>query len=195
MSYTLSYHEFMGQFAPYHVPELLKQLFELEQQDSDNALAEGFYLRCFDKSGLQRYCSNPTFPDSFIEFAQATYTGSSYAFWLIANDLEHCPIVTFGDEGGILVIAQNFQELLLLLTFDTEPIVLWDRAFYYRSNAEKPERKRSMRHVVYLSWISERLQLGPVATNEMSNSITEAAQEKYQSGLNDFLKLNGIEVD
>jgi len=60
MCYIRSYNDFVAQFAPHQPPELLLLLFMLEQQDPDKVLAEGFYLRCMDKSGLRGYMSPET---------------------------------------------------------------------------------------------------------------------------------------
>lgn len=195
MSTPLSYPDFTAQFAPHSMPALLQQLFELEQRQPDKVLAEGFYLRCIvqDQSGIRSYSTNPAFAASFIEFANASYTGSTYACWLIADTLELCPIVAFGDEGGIRVVAENLSQLLHLLTYDAEPMIDWESATYYRDEDES-DRPHSDRRDEFTHWVKEQLQLNPVTTYEEAVAIVSTAETKYQQRLNEFLAQNGIEL-
>lgn len=45
-----------------------------------DTFSNGFYLNEYNKTGLKTYSDNPDFYNSFIEFAKANGSGSSYAF-------------------------------------------------------------------------------------------------------------------
>lgn len=190
----LSWENFAAQFAPHQVPALLQQFFNLEQRDPGELLADGFYLDCIDKTGIETYSTNPDFAASFIEFAHANCSGSTYAYWLIADSPEQCPIIAFGDEGGVRVIAESLPQLLHLLTYDTEIFIEWDQAFYYR-NEDDSEREQSERRDELVQWVMTNLNLEPITTNEEANAIIEAAAGKYQHQLDEWLRKYGIEID
>lgn len=190
----LSWEAFAAQFAPHQVPALLQQFYDLEQRDPEKVLAEGFFLDCIGKTGIATYSTNHAFTSSFIEFAKANYTGSTYAYWLIADSLEECPIVAFGDEGGVRAIAESLPQLLHLLTYDTEISIDWEQAYYYRDENDD-ERGQSERHDELVQWIKTSLGLGPITTNEEADTIIEAAAGKYQRRLDEWLRKHGIEID
>lgn len=190
----VSWEAFAAQFAPHQVPVLLQQFFNMEQRDPGEILAEGFSLACIDKTGIETYSTDPGFAASFIEFAQANYSGSTYAYWLIADSPEQCPIIAFGDEGGVRVVAESLPQLLHLLTYDTEVFIDWEQAFYYR-NKNDSEREQSERHDELVQWVKNHLSLYPITTNEEANAITEAAAAKYQHRLDEWLRKHEIKID
>jgi hypothetical protein len=108
-------------FAKYgkRPPVALKKLLDFESEFG-NDYAEGFELEFGDKPSSGSWSSEKGFSDSFVGFATADGSGSFYAFWIVDEDLEKCPIVAFGNEGEAHVVAENMLQLIRLLTCDTE---------------------------------------------------------------------------
>jgi hypothetical protein len=96
------------------VPEL-NLLWELQDWAGFEAYAQGFGLARFgDQSGLRAgWTEDDDALARLIPFAQATGTGSEYAFWRVDDrtDIGSLPVVVFGDEGGELVMARNVGDL------------------------------------------------------------------------------------
>ncbi|WP_300978390.1 hypothetical protein [Flavobacterium sp.] len=182
----LSLQKFKAQFGKHTVPADLLQLYDFGKKHGHYNYSENFYLGNFDKRGLKTYSKNGTFINAFIEFAGANGTGSSYGFWVLNEDLNECPVVIFGDEGGIQVIAGNFRQLLQLLSFDHEPSVSYDEvSFYFDEEDEDYEHSES--HEEYVLWLQLNFGLQPITTDEETELIIEKAQQKYQKQLNEFI--------
>lgn len=170
-------NEYSRNFTGFEMPRILKQLVEFDNSlPPGEAFSQGFEFGNYeDKLGVKTYSAEPDFYNNLIEFAWATAGGSTYAFW-IRNDnknLEHAPIVVFGGEGGVHVVAVNLLALLQILTFDTEPMVSWDRVYYYKSEDDEP----SERHNNYTAWLAKHF--GIEKTNN-ADVIVADAQRKYQ---------------
>lgn len=175
MERLLTYDKFSAQFGKYEIPGPLKALFEFESQFSlEQSFSEGFYLEDVDKSGLRTWSENEEFLDNIIEFASANYTGSSYAFWKINDDLNVCPIVVFGDEGGCHIVAENILGLMQLLTYDTEVSVDYDQVYFYKNEDDYQESENLS---AYINWLKQNFNLDLTENPEL---IIEKAQEKYK---------------
>jgi hypothetical protein len=183
--------KFREQFGTHKVPALLEDLFRFGQTYGAESYSECFYLSANDKTGIKTWSEEPEFYNAFIEFATANGSGSFYTFWLQQHDLEDCPIVVFGDEGGIHVVAANIRELLQLLTFDREISVDFDAACFYKDEDETYE---SPEQAAYADWLQTKLNLNPVTSNAAADLIIAAAKDKHQLQLNEFLKRYGIEI-
>lgn len=177
--------EFRNQFGSYKIPDSLEKLLFFSNEVDFDTFSDGFYLDEYNKTGLKTYSDNPDFYNSFIEFAKANGSGSSYAFWLIDDDLENCPIVVFGDEGGIFVVAENVVQLIHLLTFDTE-ISIYRNAYFYRDENDD-DYEESDTHYEFVDWVENNFSIQKIETNEQADVITEKASASYQAKLNDFL--------
>ena len=129
-------NRFPEQFGTHKIPAILEDLFHFEQEHGMESYSECFYLSANDKTGIMTWSEDPEFYNAFIEFAAANGSGSFYTLWLLEDDLDNCPVVVFGDEGGIHVVAANIRELLQLLTFDREISVDFDDAYFYKDEDE-----------------------------------------------------------
>ena len=164
---------------------LPQELLLLRQFDQDlkEAYSEGFELLENPGSAMLRsYSVNETFLASLIEFANASASGSTYAFW-IANDknLSTAPIVLFGDEGGYHIVAKNIRELLAILTFDAEPMVDWERVFYYKGKAyvESPLKNK------FRDWLLSTFQIKAV---DDPGAIVKNAQTSHSEEFQTWMK-------
>jgi hypothetical protein len=184
-------NDFSVQFGESKIPNDLIKLFEFEYQLGNQFYSESFYMHSIDKTGLKTWSENEEFYNQFIEFAKANGTGSSYAYWLIDDDLNNCPIVVFGDEGGVHIVAENTSKLIQLLTYDVEISVDHENIYYYKYEEDYQE---SENREEYLDWVKENFGYDPILTKEETESIINEAKEKYQIKLNEFLWKFNIET-
>lgn len=160
------------------IPSELEKLINFQNNNS----SFGNYSECFgvgidDKSGLKTWSEENSFLDKLYPFAQANGSGSFYAIWNDGTDkpINKMPIVVFGDEGGVHVVAENMLQLLHLLTFDTEISVDFDEAYFYKDqdNYEESEDLNE-----FLNWLKEDYGLNQI---QEPDDIIHTAQEKYKN--------------
>ncbi|MNY33606.1 hypothetical protein D3C86_1678910 [compost metagenome] len=136
-----------------------------------------------DHSGISSWSEDPAFLERILPFAQANGSGSIYAFWKHGSeDLSHYPVVVFGDEGGVHVVAENFREFLRLLTYDTEISVDFDEVYFYKDD----DYEESEDHEAYMDWLKEKVNLDVEADPE---AIITSAQQKYKSDFDAWFQL------
>lgn len=189
---SFSLEEFAVQFGNYKLPEDLVKLYEFEQEHGVESYSECFGLTITEeKTGIKTWSEEEEFYNSFIEFAGANGSGSSYAYWLIDKDLNNCPIVVFGDEGGVHVVAENTRKLIQLLTLDTEISVDFDSAYFYKDEEyyEESENKEE-----FQEWVKEQFGFDAIESNEEADEIVAQAKRKYKQKFNDFLVKFDIEI-
>jgi hypothetical protein len=189
---SFSLEEFAVQFGSYKVPEDLVKLYEFEQEHGVESYSECFGLTITEeKTGIKTWSEEEEFYNSFIEFAGANGSGSSYAYWLIDKDLNNCPIVVFGDEGGVHVVAESTRKLIQLLTLDTEISVDFDSAYFYKDEEyyEESENKEE-----FQEWVKEQFGFDAIESNEEADEIVAQAKRKYKQKFNDFLVKFDIEI-
>ena len=165
-------------------PVALKKLLGFESEVG-NDFSNGFRLEFRDKSSLKSWFPEENFPDSFIEFAVANGSGSTYAFWLVDEDLEKCPIAAFGDEGGIHIVAENMLQLIHLLTYDAEISISHNEAHYCRfedEDFERPDRPE------FLKWAKAYFGVDPIETGGEAGETIRAAKEKFGKKFGKFLE-------
>lgn len=183
--------EFRKQFGKHTLPITLEKLIYFSNEVDFDTFSDSFFLNEYDKTGLKTYSDHPDFYNSFIEFARANGSGSSYAFWLIDEDLEKCPIVVFGDEGGIFVVAENLIQLIHLLTFDTE-ISIYKNAYFYRDEDDE-DYEESDTHFEFVDWVEKEFGLSKIENIQQADAITKNASSIYQIKLDAFLTTFGID--
>jgi hypothetical protein len=191
---TITYENFAIQFGNHPVPKDLKLLFEFEKMYGTENFSECFYLTINDKSGLKSWFDNEQYVQSFTEFATANGSGSTYAYWHVESDIESCPIVVFGDEGGLHVVADSTVELIHLLTLDIEISVDHDAVSFYKEEDEDDEdeyNEPSPYKEEFGAWAQTNFGLKALETTKEAESIVENAQVKYQEKLNAFIKSFG----
>ncbi len=82
------------------------------------------------------------------------------------------PVVIFGDEGGVHIVAENILQLLHLLTYDTEITVDFDSAYFYRDEEDYEESEDLSE---YLKWMAGDYGLAQI---EEPDELIKAAQDK-----------------
>ena len=166
------------------MPIELKKLFEFENK-SDEMYSESFYLYASDKDEFQYYFDfdekkSKEYTENILVFAKADGTGGFLAFWLEENkkEIKNAPIINYGSEGDIQVVAKNIRELMRILTFDVE---LADGGCYkYEEDYEESPRKQE-----YINWLKKEFNIEPVeeiedGESEIIKSIIMNAQKTYK---------------
>jgi hypothetical protein len=174
--------EFAQNFRGYNIS---KELIFLRQfQDKFPDYSQGFYLIVDDKSGIKTCSENEEFLECLMPFAQANGTGSIYAIWNDGSDklLDELPIIVFGDEGGVHIVAENVLQLMQMLTFDSEIYVDFDQVYFYK---EEDDYEESADNDSYKNWLKEHFNVDPV---EDPNKIIETAQQKYKASFGNWFR-------
>ncbi|TPN80751.1 hypothetical protein [Aquimarina algicola] len=188
---------FLKLFNPTELTETIKKL--AKKQLSDKIwIANGFELSSSRYDDLKYMILDEEkcrkYKNSFLIFAQATHSGSSYAFYK-KPDAENCdewPVIVMGDEGGCVVLAENIFGLMRFLTLNyVQPYInsldyqdfnlFLDDEIDYDSEPSNEEYKK---------WIKKDFGLEVVLTIEQAKEeIITPAINKYQSILNPIFEI------
>lgn len=174
--------EFKQNFNDY---DLTSELTDLKYfQDKHLNYSDGFYLLADDKTGIKTWSEDKSFVDRLMPFAQANGSGSIYAIWNDGtnNKINELPIVVFGDEGGVHIVAENIFQLMQILTFDTEIMVDFDQASFYK---DEHAYKESKQNSLYKNWLKENYKLDPVID---PNKIIVGAQNKHKVAFDNWFR-------
>ena len=181
----MNIEEFKKNWGPSPIPTELEQLIYFQTNKS----AFEFYSRGFgvivdDKGGLKSWNEDISFLNELLPFAEADGTGSFYAIWDdgTTKPLNEMPIVVFGDEGGVHIVAQNILQLLHLITFDTEISVEFDDVYFYK---DENEYQKSKDLDAFLKWLKNDYNLDPVQDPAV---IIASAQKKYKETFDKWFK-------
>jgi len=172
--------EFRQNLSLKAIPVELEKLIHFQNDVSEfEGYSQGFGVLIDDKSGLTSWSESADFLDRLLPFAQATGSGSFYAFWLDGTDkpVGEMPIVVFGDEGGVHIVAENLLQLLALLTFDTEISVDHDSVYFYK---DETDYEASESRDAFLEWLQKDYQITPLSETDTETCI-EKAQARYKS--------------
>jgi hypothetical protein len=169
---------FRGQPVP---PELAK-LFAFDQQHQ-SFFSECFEFCDFSPDELSNWSEDSEFLARLIPFAKATGGGSVYALWLHRDglDLSQAPVVVFGDEGGMHVVAKSLVALLQLLTYDVEPMIDWEGVSFYKSDDHEP----SDRAEEYATWLKSEFGLSPASD---ADGLVAAAHAEHKAAFDLWVK-------
>ncbi|GAA3294140.1 hypothetical protein [Streptomyces cinereospinus] len=160
----------------------LNALKELQDELGFGNYADGFGLFAYgDTSWVDTWSQAPEFAARLVPFARANASGSFYALWRLDDrtDLATLPVVVFGDEGGMHVVARDLRELFRLLGFDAEIRVFWDCAYFYR----EPGERHTDGHSAYAAWLDRRFGLLPA---DAPDALVAAAQEELGRRFEDW---------
>lgn len=180
----MNINEFKENLGLTTIPVELEKLIHFQENISGfENYSEGFGVLIDDKSALKSWGNDNDFLDNVLQFAQANGSGSFYAIW---NDgtkktLNEMPVIVFGDEGGVHVVAKNLLELLQLLSFDSEISVDFDEAYFYKDEEDYEESEDL---TAYLKWLKEEFGLDQIKTPD---EIVKAAQATYKKDFDNWL--------
>jgi hypothetical protein len=172
--------EFAKNFSPRATPVELAKLFAFQENADGNYFSDGFELTADDKGGLSSWSEDKEFLAALMPFAQANGSGSFYALWDDGSkSTSQMPVVIFGDEGGVHVVAENARGLLQLLCFDAEPMVDTDEVTFYK---DEDEHEDSEAHDDYVDWLHGEFELEAADPKE----VMDAAEEKHKDAFSSW---------
>jgi hypothetical protein len=124
--------------------------------------------------------------DRLVPFAQATGSGSFYALWRCDDreDLATLPVVRFGDEGGLDIVASGLRDLFRLLALDDEWLRLPDEDEEEEEDEEEREARMEVRER-YLDWLDRTFGL---TWPEDPDAIQDAAMLEHGQRFADWLR-------
>ncbi len=131
-------------------PQYLKGFIEFYEGLNNKNFSQGCSFLDDGYEILLTYSQDEEFLSRFLTFGQANFSGSVYSFF-IPKESDEYPVVIFGDEGGVRVIARNFAEFLRLLAVDSEPIVDFNNVYGGFFNEEPSDSIKE-----FHDWLSEQ---------------------------------------
>lgn len=158
------------------LPALLKEIIRYDDWMNESQISLGFSIFQTSKEAKEWFQSSQ---NKFYPFARADGTGSIYAFFVEAEQiLEHCPIVFFGSEGEINLVASNFTEFLQLLSIGVEPMGSYSEllSFYLDENDSFiPDYQAA-----FIEWLKYH-QIKPITSNyeKIADTIIKKAHKTY----------------
>jgi len=190
--------EYKTVFKAYTIPKTLKLLAEFEEQAGSETFNESFYLGT-EENAFDTFFDDDTsqemrddYTDHMLPFGVADGTGGFVCFWVREgeDDLEKAPIICYGSEGSIDVVAQNLTEFIEMLSFGAECM---DASFYhpmddYDEDSDFQNFKSEFIHynpnfLAFRVWMKETLNITPVPDweeecSEVVDALIENAVEK-----------------
>lgn len=200
MTNAMLKEEFTALFRGYKIPKDLKSLFDFQVSEGiPSFYSNTLYLIDEDPEIIQDFSDDTNFVDSFIPFGEADTNGSYYAFWIRDKNnssLENAPIVVFGGDGGIFVVAKNIKDLLLIASYDVEPIIDVDEISFPDKEVleEDGEFTATEFNKEYLDWLRNEVKLKPIVVIADLDQLLEDAQNQYGSELVEFAKSFDVEI-
>ncbi|MDT3399027.1 hypothetical protein RKE29_20665 [Streptomyces sp. B1866] len=169
------------------MPEL-ELLRQFDGSGPREFFASGFELTDDDDEVGEGYSEDPEFARGFLAFA-ANSTGSRIAFWRIDDrpDPSTLPIVAFGDEGGISLVARSLRELFQLLACDMDLWVYPGGLDFVRWDEDAGP---SQRHGEYVAWLEARFGLAPASD---PNAVVEATTAELGEAFDAWMARFGVE--
>ncbi|MEK6495084.1 cell wall assembly protein [Myroides odoratimimus] len=193
MNITMVKEEFTALFKGYKVPNEIKSLLEFQTSENiPSYYSNAIYLIDEDPGIIESISEEEEFVNSFVPFAEANSTGSIYAFWVqdkAVKSLDNCPIVVFGDEGGVFIVAKNIKELLQISAYDVEAVVFMEE-FYFPDKEElieEGEFDATEFNKEFLDWVRTDAKLKPILTIEAIDEVIANAQDQFADDLEQFI--------
>ncbi|HKY22536.1 MAG TPA: hypothetical protein VJM31_15090 [Vicinamibacterales bacterium] len=174
-------------FAPNQTPRALNALAQFHDRIGPVWYSDGFQLSPNPKrSGIDTWSADRTFLRALFPFAMANGSGSMYALWNSGEsaDPNDWPVIVFGDEGGVWVVAKNAIDFLSLLAFDAEPMIDHDSVIYYRDEKHKFSQGRAD----FINWLVGTFGIKP--SENVGTHVAEAqlaVQPKLNEWMSEFL--------
>ncbi|MEE4419087.1 hypothetical protein [Streptomyces bugieae] len=154
------------------LPEL-NALKGLEDRLAGQYFAPGFELFAYDDDDRDWFCgmAGPEYLERLIHFAYANASGSYYALWRCDDraDLATLPVIFFGDEGDLGVVACGLRELFRLLACEPDD-----------PEDECPGRQE------YVAWLSRNFGL---TAPQHAGEVTGPAEKQFGRRFADWVRL------
>lgn len=184
--------KFLSIFKPIELTDTIKKLAK-KQLVEQMWMADGFELTATSVEALEYFLRDEEqfrkHEKSFLIFAQATHSGSLYAFYKKtgATNCEEWPIIVLGDEGGTVVLAKNIFGAMRFWTLNrVQAYVALDGQSFdlFIDNDEIIPSNQA-----YKNWIKQEFGLEAISSIEQAEQeILQPAISKYQKTLNQIFE-------
>ncbi len=122
---------------------------------------------------------------SLQTFARADGTGSNYVFWYTNGnkDPNKAPIICYGSEGEIHLIASNIKDLIKILSFGVE---ISEDYFYRGEESFSEYLEYNPNFLAFRIWMKDTLDIEPVKNwkqkgeNKEVDRLVKTAQKIYK---------------
>ena len=202
---------FKKKFTPHQLPNTLIELIKFDQSlEENNYYSQSFYLNDdIEEDFFESWLDNDQtdeekrkeYAKNMIVFARADGTGGAYAMWIQEGntDLEKAPIISYGSEGEITVVANNLKDLIKMLSFGAEGM---EGSFYHALDTDEDEYEEDPSYfykdfvenrpnfLKFRKWMKEVLAIEPVDIeclkkgecdeSEEVDKLVKKAQKKYK---------------
>lgn len=176
---------FLDLFAEGETTDLMREVVR-RQFEQEMIICDGFYMSTSHKDDLKYAIPEgklEQYRDQFLIIAEATHSGSSMGFYRApgTNNVDEYPVVIFGDEGGVLVLAEGFKNYLAFATLNVSP--------YINTWSEGPDSfdltlgEPDWENDDFVQWIATKGVLVLKTLEEANTQIIEPAQAKYQAAI------------
>ena len=181
-----------------------EELVKFDKEYGEEAYAEEFWI-VDDEGDFFKYFlaledkeKTKEYSQSVKIFASADGTGARYAFWFTDGntDKNKAPIIYYGSEGEIVLIAENIKDLIKMLSYGCECM---DGSFYHGIYEEDYENYDNFleylidylpNFLTFREWMRESLGIEPVSIENLKNGkegeseeiilLQKKAQKKYK---------------
>lgn len=171
------------------------ELVKFEKKYGGASFAQSFYIADEDEDFFDSWLSDmpdekmKEYCDSMKIFANADGTGGHYAFWLTNGNTNYnkAPIISYGSEGDISIVAENIKDLIKMLSFGAEGM---DGSFYHYIDDDNIDEEYDFyeeflsytpNHEKFREWMKTTLQIEPVSILGLKDGESESDEiEKMQ---------------
>jgi hypothetical protein len=181
---VLKLKDYKKNFHHHDVPDTLAKLLEF-QNSQTGPFCRGFELALDDRAKLMPFSEKREFLDALCPLGKANSAGSIYVLWTRdpAKAVGECPVLAFGDAGGVHIVAENLLQLMRILTLDAEPMIDAESLLYMKDDGEPP----SPGAAAYVAWLEKHFHLKPVKAVAEVELIVRSAQSFLEKPLQSWL--------
>ena len=179
----LKLKEFKANFHHHEVPEELAKVLEF-QNSVGVPFSRGFKLAVHDRSGLVPISGKREFLDAICPLGPANGSGAFYALWAreAGKDVRDRPVLAFGEEGGVHVVAEEVRQFLRILTLDGEPMIDEESLLFVTDPTPSPGARN------YASWLEKHLHLKAVKDLAEVELMLRSTRVMLEAPLQKWLK-------
>lgn len=169
-------------FSGHLMPGELLSFLLFENDHGAESYAQTFHLYAGGKPGISTWSEDPDFLQRLMPFASAD--GSIYAIWDDGSGkaISKMPVVLFGDEGGVDIVAKNILELMHLLTYDSYIC----RNYLKEIRCQKSDDDDPSPYAAaYKKWMKKMFHLDEIVEPD---AVIKSAQDEFKASFDAWFK-------
>jgi hypothetical protein len=164
-------------------PGMLCKLIAFQDAQGFETYCNGFGIYGQTPDVFRNWTTSDALAGRLFCIGQANASGSLYAIWN-ADDtkpLDSQPVIAFGDEGGVWVVATDLAAFFKLLSFDSEPTITRAHISFHRREVE------SLHHKKLATFLKTQFGITKITKADDVEAQLRHAAETYQHRLNSML--------